>query len=294
MELRHLRYFITLAEELHFGNAAKRLFIAQPPLSRQIKDLELELGVQLFDRAHKRVTLTAAGRYFLKEARLLVQQLEAAMKQVSKIHHSLAGELHIGYVSSFSKKVLGQLTVLLQAQYPYLQTKIFEASTERQLRALEQGKLDIGLIRSPNLSPSIQTDCLYTDGFTLVSAKKAELRLTPTQLSRTPFITYHPDYVPVYHQKLLAYAAQLGFSPQLSHSCNNIPSILELVELGLGISILPKSVAAQYGHLALAFWDPVEQSAVQTEVLLAYPKQRRHPGLDFIKAELHKLLAANK
>ena len=288
MELRHLRYFIVLAEELHFGNAARRLFIAQPPLSRQIKELEKELGVELFNREHKRVRLTEAGKYFLAEAEQLMDRLELTRQKVGQIRDSLAGEINIGYISSIDKKCLGWLLGHLQQHYPFLQARLFEASTERQLRALEKAKLHIGLIRAPNLSHSVQTELLYEDGFALVCSKQMQLPKDLSMLSEMPFITYHPNYVPIYHEKVTAYAAGLGFKPRLSHSCNNIPSILDLVELGVGISIVPSSVIAQYGHLDLQFYQPAS-SRVLTEVLLAYPRHEVHPALGVIKDLLTKL-----
>ncbi|MGH2623423.1 MAG: LysR family transcriptional regulator, partial [Sphingobacterium sp.] len=167
MEIRHLRYFIMLSEELHFGKAAKRLFISQPPLSRQIKELELELGATLFSRNNKRVALTPAGEYFLKEARNILVTLDSAKHHANQIHSGLAGEIKIGYISSVDKAKLGILIQRIQKKHPYVQTKLFELPTEKQITALENRKLDIGIIRAPNPSYRLQTEKLYDDGFCL-------------------------------------------------------------------------------------------------------------------------------
>lgn len=288
MELRHLRYFLMLAEELHFGKASKRLFISQPPLSRQIKELEQELGATLFFRDNKRVELTDAGRFFLKEAQAIIQKLESAKQQTNQIHHSLAGEIKIGYISSVDKAKLGQLIQNLQDEHPHLQTKIFELRTEKQINALEQGKMDVGIIRAPNSSPLLKTEKLYDDGFCLAFPKKIG---TPTDFSRLdeyPFISYHAHYAPVYHNLMMAFCAQLGFSPTLHHECNNISSILELVHLNAGISVVPLSVQLQYKHLDIHFLN-VEDITTKTEILLAYPRKAGHPAFPILRKHIISL-----
>lgn len=282
MELRHLRYFLTLAEELHFGNAAKRLFISQPPLSRQIKELEEELGAILFFRDNKRVELTEAGKFFRKEAETLMKKLASVQQQTHQIHHSLAGEIKIGYISSVDKSKLGLLIQKLQKLYPYVQTKLFELSTIRQIEALDNGKMDIGIIRAPSSSPHLATEQLYKDGFCLAVPNSFDLPATFSTLAKEPFISYHAKYAPVYHNEMLAYCAQMGFMPTLHHECNNISSILELVHLNAGITVVPQSVQYQYSHLAIRFVN-VDKIAIKTDILLAYAKENEHPVLPVIR-----------
>ena len=291
MELRHLRYFIMLAEELHFGKAAARLFISQPPLSRQIKELEEELGVILFLRSNKRVVLTEAGQFFLKQVREIFGKIEAARQQTLQIHHSLAGEIRIGYISSVDKGRLGQLIQSLQDEYPYLQTKIFELRTEKQIHALEDGRIDIGIIRGPNLSPQLLTEKLYDDVFCLALPKKMKLPNDLSILGTYPCISYHADYAPVYHELMLAFCAQLGFVPNLRHECNNISSMLELVHLNTGISVVPRSVRMQYKHLDVQFID-VEHNSIKTEILFAYAHHIEHPAFHILKASIQRLFTA--
>ncbi|TYR35331.1 LysR family transcriptional regulator [Sphingobacterium phlebotomi] len=282
MELRHLRYFLTLAEELHFGNAAKRLFISQPPLSRQIKELEEELGAILFFRDNKRVELTEAGKFFRKETEMLMKKLASVQQQTYQIHHSLAGEIKIGYISSVDKSKLGLLIQKLQKLYPYVQTKLFELSTIRQIEALDNGKMDIGIIRSPSSSPHLATEQLYKDGFCLAVPNAFDLPATFSTLAKEPFISYHAKYAPVYHNEMLAYCAQMGFMPTLHHECNNISSILELVHLNAGITVVPQSVQYQYSHLAIRFIN-VDKIAIKTDILLAYAKENEHPVLPIMR-----------
>ncbi|MFD1768968.1 LysR family transcriptional regulator [Sphingobacterium suaedae] len=285
MELRHLRYFVTLAEELHFGRTAKRLYISQPPLSRQIKDLENELGVTLFLRDNKRVELTAAGRFFYQEVQTLLQRLQLAQEHVNLLHQSLSGEVKIGYISSIDKTKLGQLLHLLQEIYPFLQTKLYELPSERQVTALKNNKMDIGIIRAPNYAAQLQTEKLYADGFALAYPADWKLPNEREQLGALPFISYHADYAPIYHSQMLAYCAHVGFTPMLRHECNNIASILELVHLHTGIAVVPKSVQSQYNHLAINFLN-LDESAIQTDILLAYMKDQQHPAFSV----LHQLI----
>lgn len=290
MELRHLRYFLVLAEELHFGRTAKRLFISQPPLSRQIKELEQQLGATLFLRDNKRVELTQAGRFFYKEAQRLMQSLEAAQQRTQQIHQSYGGEIKIGYISSADKSKLGKLIQRLQHCYPLLQTKLFELSTQKQVQALENAKIDIGIIRAPNLSARLQTSKLYEDGFCLVYGKHHQIPKDFSLLSEYPFISYHADSVPVYHNQILACCAKLGFSPNLRHQCNTISSILELVHLGAGISVVPRSVQSQYQHLDIAFYD-LQDLGIKTEILLAHQREPEHPVFPKLKELMLSLLS---
>ncbi|MEO6849180.1 MAG: LysR family transcriptional regulator, partial [Mucilaginibacter sp.] len=129
MELRHLLYFKTVAEELHFSNAALKLFISQPPLSRQIKELEEELGVQLFTRKNKRVSLTDAGKYFHKEVNDIFTRLEETTSMVKQIHKCESGELKIGYISSVYQSHLADVLKAMRNAFPHIKTCLFEVPT---------------------------------------------------------------------------------------------------------------------------------------------------------------------
>lgn len=288
MELRHLRYFLILVEELHFGRAAKRLFISQPPLSRQIKELEEHLGATLFLRDNKRVTLTEAGRYFAKEAQSILTRLDLVQHQASQIHLSLAGEVKIGYISSTDKRKLGELVYALQTRYPYLQIKLYELSSEQQLKSLSLKKLDIGIVRAPAVAVDLAVEKLYEDGFTLAYSTDFDLPTDLSTLAEVPFISYHPDSVPLYHRQMLAYCAQLGFSPNLRHACNNISSILELVHLKTGITVVPESVQSQYTHLAINFLN-LRKPSIKTAILMAYARQPEHPAFSVLHDLVKKI-----
>lgn len=256
MELRHLLYFKTVAEELHFRKAATKLFISQPPLSRQIKELEEELGAVLFDRSNKKVKLTDAGLYFKKEIDKLFVNLSESKNTVHQIHNANSGELRIGFISSTFHNNLVDILKEMQTVYPHVKTKLYEIPSIKQIAALEAGKLDIGIIRAPVISEKLAVKSLFLDPFVLISKENLDDKTAEElkrHLTKQPFIFFNQDYAPHFHHKLVEICYRLGFSPEVIHEANNVHSILQLVDKGLGITILPASLAKQYGHLKLNF-----------------------------------------
>lgn len=286
MELRHLIYFKTVAKLLHFTKAAEQLHISQPPLTRQIKELEKELGVVLFLRNNKRVELTDAGRFFLRECDSLIQQLERSKQLVKQIHDSVSGEFRIGYISSTPLASLAALLRQLNHQFPLLKTRLYELPTAKQVGALEGGKLDVGILRAPVASTLLATDLLWEDPFVLVSASTGADQSDLTGLATIPFISYNRDYAPYYHQQFIACCSHIGFTPQVVHECNNIHSILRLVESGLGVAIVPSSIKKQYANLSLQFTE-LADSGIRTQIVMAHHRQTEHPALATFKALTH-------
>ncbi|MDQ1166763.1 LysR family transcriptional regulator [Flavobacterium sp. SORGH_AS_0622] len=246
MELRHLKYFLAVAEELNFTKASEKLFISQPPLSRQIAELEEELQAKLFIRNNKKVELTEAGKYFEKEVKTLFQDLERISTKTKKIAENISGEFRIAYISSIYSAVISDLIKHLKAQFPYVNFKLFEVSTTKQITALEQGKIEMGIIRSPIQSPKIKAHLWFQDGFSIVFNKnmiqlKSEKDIL--DLRDETFVFFNKDYAPHYHEVLLELCAFYGFTPKIIHEANNINSIVQLVKNGLGISIVPSNIA---------------------------------------------------
>ncbi len=274
MEIRHLRYFKVLAEELHFGKAAKRLFISQPPLSRQIKELEEELSVKLLTRNNKRVALTEAGKHYLRECEHLLNGLEKAKQQCQQIHLAESGIFNLGYISSISKEKLSELLKQIKNNYPLLQVHLFETSSQKQLTALEQGKLDIGIVRAPITRPMFTQKSLYEDGFVLaLSSSRGQTMngdLRNLNLSRSSFISYNSDYAPVYHQKFIEICSRLNFTPIVMHECNTIQSILELVAHDVGIAIVPKTVQQCSTASDICFLEINDSSDIKTQIVMTY------------------------
>lgn len=275
MELRHLRYFIILAEELHFGKAASKLFISQPPLSRQIKELEMELGVMLFDRSEKKVKLTDAGVYFKAQIDELFIQLDATKLMVKRIHEEESGELKIGYVSSVYQHDLAKSLKDLQQEFPFVKTLLYEVPTAKQIESLEKGDLDIGILRAPVNSVHLTQHSLYLDPFMIALPKQErqsyDLDAIINFIKNQPFIFFNHEYAPEFNQRLHELCERLGFQPNIAHEVNNVGSILQLVEAGLGISILPLSLSKHYGNLSINYVS-LASIPIYTEILLAYKK----------------------
>lgn len=285
MEIRHLLYFKAVAEHLHFRNAAASLFISQPPLSRQIKELEDELGVQLFVRNNKRVALTEAGKYFADSVNKLFAQLEESKNIARQIHNAAdSGEFKIGYISSVYQPYLAEVLKSLRMEFPYIKTNLYERPTIRQIEALEQGQLDVGILRAPVQSQYLTVKTLFFDPFMVVMPlidKRLNNRAVLIDFIKDkPFIFFNKEYAPQYHDKLVEICNRMGFKPDITHEVNNVHSILQLVEAGLGVSILPLSLKQQYANLQLTFADLVDIPVV-TEVVLAYKKSNLSKALNW-------------
>ena len=274
MELRHLKYFLKLAEELSFVRAADKLFISQPPLSRQIKELETELGATLFERNNKRVILTDAGKYYQKEIQELVQNLERINLTTKKISQNQSGEFRIAYVSSTFSGDISELLQFLSDKYPYVNFRLYEVPTVKQIAALEEGKIDFGIIRAPLHSPKIDSQLWFKDSFSIVFnlnkytiASEEDL----AHLKEETFVFFNKQYAPYFYDALLQICAQYVFNPKVVHESNNISSIIQLVKNGLGISIVPTAIKKSHNYPELEFVE-LKKTALFTDILLATPK----------------------
>lgn len=274
MELRHLKYFLKLAEELSFVRAADKLFISQPPLSRQIKELETELGATLFERNNKRVILTEAGKYYQKEIQELLQNLERINQTTKKISENQSGEFRIAYVSSTFSGDISKLIQFLSNKYPYVNFRLYEVPTVKQIAALESGKIDLGIIRAPLHSPKIESKLWFKDSFSLVFNRNRyaiHSEVDFTRLKEETFVFFNKDYAPQFYDALLQICAQYGFNPKVVHESNNISSIIQLVKNGLGVSIVPTTIQKTHNFPELAFVE-LKKVNLYTDILLATPK----------------------
>lgn len=281
MEIRHLLYFKIVAEELHFRKAATRLFISQPPLSRQIRELEEELGVQLFLRNNKRVSLTDAGKYFKTEVDEVLARLEESKRIVKQIHAGESGEFKIGYISSVYQTYLAEVLKSMHQLFPFIKTSLYEVPTITQIHELEQGKLDVGILRAPVHSEKLTLKSLFFDPFVVVIPASGQFN-THQELvlliKNSPFIFFNKEFAPQYSDRLLEICERMGFKPDITHEANNVHSILQLVEAGLGVSILPASLKQQYAYLQVSFIE-LENIPVNTEVVLAYKQSNKSAAL---------------
>ena len=253
MELRHLRYFVVLAEELHFGRAARRLGISQPPLSQQIQTLESVLGALLLARSNRRVELTQAGRAFLMEARATLEQAERAKAVVGRAQRGEVGEIKIGFTPSAALIAPFSDTILtFRKRWPGVRLVLEERATVDQIDTMVAGRSQIGFIRSPgtpDLPDSIMALELYREP--LVAFMRADHRLVGgrkghtiplKELASEPFVFFPRGYGTTLYHQVMMLCRRAGFSPRIEQEAVANATILGLVAAGLGVSILPQSL----------------------------------------------------
>ncbi|MGW6032270.1 LysR family transcriptional regulator [Gordonia terrae] len=247
MELRHLRYFLVLAEELHFGRAAARLHISQPPLTSHIKDLERELGVTLFDRTTRRVELTEAGTAFAARASSLLDDLDDAIAQARDHAAGLRGRVRVGFVSSASGTVLPPGLRIYRETHPNVRVDLSPLTTREQLDALAAGTIDIGLIRSGGAAAGLVVEPLLEEATVAVLPVEHPLctqsEITVADLVGERLILFPRDLMPSYVAQIWAYFATVGAEPIVVQEAIHHETVVGLVSAGVGISILPEAVS---------------------------------------------------
>jgi DNA-binding transcriptional LysR family regulator len=246
MELRHLRYFLAVATELHFGHAAEKLHIAQPPLSHQIRQLEAELGFELFTRTKRSVILTPAGQAFLIQVKQIFQQLDQAIEIGRKTSRGELGQISIGFVGSATYNILPVMLQQFRDRYPQVQIELHELTTDRQLIWLREGKIDIGLMRPPIIEPDVTSEIVFEESLAialpashqLATVDSIDLRL----LAREPFILFPRQLAPGLYDPIIALCQAAGFSPLVVQECIQMQTIVSLVSANMGVSIVPESI----------------------------------------------------
>ncbi|MDY7530477.1 LysR substrate-binding domain-containing protein [Pseudomonas sp. Bout1] len=248
MELRHLRYFIAVAEELHFGRAAQVLGISQPPLSQQIQALEQEIGARLFERTNRRVELSEAGRLFLQEARLVLAQVDKAADVARRAQLGELGELKIGFTSSapFNSSIPQAIFAFRQA-FPAVHLNLQEMSSTQVAESLVDESIQVGLMRPLPLSDSLSVVELMREPLVAVLnadhplVEGSERGLHLAQLAEEPFVFFPRTYGSGLYAQLLNLARDAGFSPHFAQEAGEAMTIIGLVAAGLGVSVLPAS-----------------------------------------------------
>lgn len=246
MELRHLRYFVTVAEELHFTRAAERLHIGQPPLSQQIQALEHELGAQLFERSKRSVRLTEAGRLFLIDARRILALAEQAADTARRAQRGETGELRIGFTFSTPFTPFFALVInRYREQYPGVTLTLREMATLHQIGAIAQRELDLGLVRPPEaeIPAGVGLTTLREDPLLLVLPVDHPLAgrdgIALAELADAPFVMYPPHAGTGLQTQVQRLCRAAGFTPRIAQEANEASTIIGLVAAGCGISILP-------------------------------------------------------
>jgi DNA-binding transcriptional LysR family regulator len=240
MELRHLHYFIAVAEELHFSRAAERLCISQPPLSQQIRDLEDELGVKLFERTKRQVHLTEAGKVFLDRSYLLLAQLEQAIAATQQIGRGEVGQLAIGFVDSAMYTSLPEILKGFRAQFPAVDLRLHELTTSQQIQALYDKQIDIGIVRSAISEPGLSVECFLPESLILALPENhplsAQTQVSLSTLADEFFILFPAKLGPLFYEQVIHSCEQAGFRPKVAQEAVQMQTIIGLVAAGLGIA----------------------------------------------------------
>ncbi len=251
MDLRHLRYFLCVAEEMHFGRAAQRLGISQPPLSQQIRALEDELGTRLFDRTSRRVRLTEAGELFVPEARATLSQADHAIETARLAGRGELGRLRIGFTSSAPFVPLIASTLYrFREYYPEVQLTLNDLARDAQIEALRRGALDIALvrgIRAPCLPDEFSARCILEEDM-VVAVRAGHLLAdrpddpTIADLAGTPLVLYAPSLGAGFNEYFYGLCHEAGFEPDIAHEASSFATLLGLVAAGFGATILARSL----------------------------------------------------
>lgn len=248
MELRQLRYFVAVAEELHFGRAADRLHISQPPLTVHIKRLEQQLGAALFDRTSRSVQLTAAGARLYPRALAILDDADRAAAEVGLVAEGLAGQVRLGFVSSASYEVVPLALREMRQHHPGIRVDLEPLVTGDQVEALMQHRLDLGVVRDAPLHPGLEFVTLREERIVAVVpadhrlARQAELQ--PEDLAPEPLILFPFTSMPGFVAKALEVFRDHGPSPQVVQQVINQENVMGLVAAGVGISLLPESFSS--------------------------------------------------
>lgn len=284
MELRHLRYFTAVAEELHFGRAAERLHMAQPPLSQQIKQLEEELGFQLFYRTKRSVKLTAAGERFLGETRLIFARLEQAIAQGRRTSRGELGELSIGFVGSASYSVLPPILQQFRQRCPQVELTLRELTTNVQLEALRENRIDVGFVRPPiqgeglAQQPILQESLVValSDGHHLASGSGAVGGgVAIADLATESFILFPRVLAPGLYDQIITLCQQGGFSPAVVQEAVQMQTIVGLVAAEIGLALVPASL--QNLQRVGVVYRPLQAPTPQAEIALVWRQDERSP-----------------
>jgi DNA-binding transcriptional LysR family regulator len=253
VELRHLRYFLAVAESQNFTRASQRLRVAQPALGRQVTDLEEELGVRLLAQSPRGAVLTAAGTAFAVEARAVLARAGEAVRVARAFATGERGELHLGYAPSPTVELLPRILDAFQSEAPGIRVSLHDLSSSEMLRGLQSGKIDVALLVGP--LPAHAADLVFEElsRYPICIAVPRDHRLARHRkvrvrdLAGEPFVAYPRDEYPEYHELLAGILAPTGGAPRVVEEHNGAMSLIAAVEARRGIAVVPSSMACMAG-----------------------------------------------
>ncbi len=281
-EFRHFRYFLAVAEDLHFRKAAERLYISQPGLSRQIKQLEDDLGILLFERHNRKVELTETGIYLKKELSSNFKHMDDILHHAKLLNDGIDGNLKFGYVGSAMQIIIPELLLQFRKKHPNVLFTLSELDNTKQIHALLNQEIDIGFVRIERVPRGLNIQPVLEETFSLVLPKAHEINETNfkdlTQLKNEPVIFFDSSYSVSYYEKVMQIYDSCGFAPLISHYSINASSIFRLVENNFGISIVPTSLKLGY-DMDIKFIE-LKNIPQRTTLRVVWNKTNTNPILD--------------
>lgn len=282
MELRHLKYFVAVAEELHFSRAAERVGIAQPPFSQQIKALEREVGTLLLTRTKRHVALTAAGQAFLVEARKMLSQAGQALSAARRAARGEVGQLAVGFVSSAIQGRLASVFGLMRTRYPDVALLLQDLTSEEQVAAMKAHQLDVGLVRPPVLSAEgLALRVVSREPLMVAMPGRHRLARQPhvalEALAQESFLMVPRHLGPGFYDHVIGLCARAGFAPRVVQEARTVQTIVSLIAGGMGVSIVPGSLQSLRQHGIV--YRPLKPPAPSTDLAVMWRPEEVSPVL---------------
>ena len=281
MELRTLRYFVALAEELHFGRAAKRLSMTQPPLSQALAGLERELGVRLLERTRRRVALTRAGVAFLEEARATLARAAQAVEAARRAHRGESGSLAVGYLAATAFTLLPLVLRDFRRAFPDVKLELRELTIPQQLAALLKGDIEVGLLRPPVAQAELASETILSEPFVLALPARHPLaalkRVPARRLAEEPFILFPRQPGLVFHDLVMGFCLRNGFTPRVAQEAYQTHTVVGLVSAGIGVALVPASTR-RIGLAGVAYRS-LREATPQSRTALAWRRADASPAL---------------
>lgn len=279
MELRQLRHFLALADELHFGRAAQRLALTQPPLSQSIQKLERELGVRLFERTRRRVALTHAGKAFLDEARPLLARAGGAVERARRAGRGETGRLAVGFLANTAYTLLPLVLREFAQRFPQVTLELRELTQPQQFEALRRENIDVALLRPPVEDPELASQVILEEPFVAAlpsgHALCALRRIPVLRLAGEPFVMYPRQPSLVFHHQVMEICLRSGFSPRVAQEVSQTHTVVALVSAGIGVALVPHS-AQKIGLVGVAY-RPLREAAPPAQLATAWRRADASP-----------------
>lgn len=292
MELRHLRYFSVLADELHFGRAAQRLAISQPPLSVAIRQLEESIGARLFERNSKEVRLTAAGAALRESARQLLRRSEEIVREARDVASGSAGHLRIGFVGAMLYRGLPQALRAFRRRHAGVRISLTEMNSAEQMAELLHDRLDLGFVHTHRMPQGLQQRLLLTEPFVCcLPARHALARrrvVALADLQGQPFILFARSASPDYHERILSICGGAGYQPEVRHEVRHWLAVVSLVAQDMGVALVPE--ALRRSALKGAVFRPLQEAVAQSEAYGVWRSAPRNLLVERLLEEMPRAL----